>query len=159
MILHHPGLVRADTCESGTSLPGGSSSVEARAGSRSPHEHPAGSILYGLTAAPSGFPLTSLRSKVKLIVGKHIMGDTTVFEFTVNQTPIKTSHEKLSAGDIIRLAIKHGAGGISGKAEDYVLQSLEPEQEFKSDDIVDLLEYKEFITEKSGPTPVAEIKS
>ena len=84
------------------------------------------------------------------------MTDKTIYEFTVNTTLIKTPHEKLSAGDIIRLAIKQGAGGISGKPEDYVLQSLDPDRDFKSDDIVDLLEYKEFITEKSGPTPVAE---
>ena len=84
------------------------------------------------------------------------MDDKTVYEFTVNETLIKTPHEKLSAGDIIRLAIKQGATGVSGKPEDYVLQSLNPDRDFKSDDIVDLLEYKEFITEKSGPTPVAE---
>ena len=84
------------------------------------------------------------------------MDDKTVYEFTVNETLIKTPHEKLSAEDIIRLAIKQGATGVSGKPEDYVLQSLNPDQDFKSDDIVDLLEYKEFITEKTGPTPVAE---
>ena len=84
------------------------------------------------------------------------MDDKTLYEVTVNKTLIKTPHEKLSAGDIIRLAITQGAGGISGKPEDYVLQSLDPDREFKSDDVVDLLEYKEFITEKSGRTPVAE---
>ena len=84
------------------------------------------------------------------------MNDKIVYEFTVNTTLIKTPHEKLSAGDIIRLAITHGAGGISGQPEDYVIQSLDPDREFKSDDIVNLLEYKEFITEKSGRTPVAE---
>ena len=84
------------------------------------------------------------------------MDDKTIYEFTVNETLTKTPHEKISAGDIIRLAIEEGAGGISGKPEDYVLQSLDPEREFKPDDIVDLREYKEFITEKSGPTPVAE---
>ena len=86
------------------------------------------------------------------------MNDKTVYEFTVNKTLIKTPHEKLSAGDIIRLAIKQGAASVSGKPEDYVLQSLDPDREFKSDDIVDLLEYKEFITEKSGRTPVAETR-
>ena len=84
------------------------------------------------------------------------MDDKNLYEFTVNETLIKTHHEKLSAGDIIRLAIKQGASGVSGKPEDYVLQSLDPEREFKFDDIVNLLEYKKFITEKSGPTPVAE---
>ena len=86
------------------------------------------------------------------------MDDKTVYEFTVNKALIKTPHEKLSAGDIIRLAIAQGAGGISGKPENYVLQSLDPDREFKSDDIVDLLEFKEFITEKSGPTPVAKTR-
>ena len=76
------------------------------------------------------------------------------FEFVVNGTLIKTTHEKLTAIDIIRLAIEHGA--VSGKPEDYLLESVEPPREFKSDDIVDLLEYKEFITERSGPTPVAK---
>ena len=84
------------------------------------------------------------------------MDDKNLYEFTVNETLIKTHHEKLSAGDIIRLAIKQGASGVSGKPEDYVLQSLDPDREFKFDDIVNLLEYKKFITEKSGPTPVAE---
>ena len=86
------------------------------------------------------------------------MSDTTIYEVTVNGTLIKTPHEKLSAGDIIRLAIKQGAGGISGQPEGYVLQALNPDREFKLDDIVNLLEYKEFITEKSGPTPVAEAR-
>ena len=86
------------------------------------------------------------------------MDNATHYEFTVNKTLIKTSHEKLAAGDIIRLAINQGAGGISGKPEDYVLQSLDPDREFKFDDIVNLLEYKEFLTEKSGRTPVAEIR-
>ena len=84
------------------------------------------------------------------------MDDKNLYEFTVNETLIKTHHEKLSAGDIIRLAIKQGASGVSGKPEDYVLQSLDPDREFKFDDTVNLLEYKKFITEKSGPTPVAE---
>lgn len=84
------------------------------------------------------------------------MDNKTIYEFTVNETLIKALHEKLSAGDIIRLAIKQGANGVSAKPEDYVLQSLDPDREFKSDDIVDLKEYKEFITEKSGRTPVAE---
>ncbi len=86
------------------------------------------------------------------------MDSKAIYEFVVNGTLIKAFHEKLSAGDIVRLAIKQGAGGISGKPEDYVLQSLNPDREFKSDDIVDLTEYKEFITEKSGRTPVAETR-
>ena len=84
------------------------------------------------------------------------MNDNTVYEFTVNGTLIKTPHEKLSAIDIILLASKQGASGVTGNPEEYVLHSLTPDREFKSDDIVDLLEYKEFITEKSGRTPVAE---
>ena len=78
--------------------------------------------------------------------------DTTV-EFTVNGTLIKTTDEKLIASDIISLAIKNGA--ISGKPEEYVLESVDSDREFKPDDIVDLREFKNFITEKTGPTPVA----
>lgn len=81
------------------------------------------------------------------------MADQTTYEFTVNGTLIKTTHEKLTAADIIRLAIEDGAA--TGKPEDYVLVSLDPDRQFKSDETVDLLEYKEFVTEKSGPTPVA----
>lgn len=82
------------------------------------------------------------------------MNANTVFEFIVNGTTMKTTREKLTAFDIIRLAIQHGA--VSGKPEDYVLESIYPEREFKPDDYVDLQKYKEFVTEKSGPTPVAE---
>ena len=78
-----------------------------------------------------------------------------VCEFTVNGTVIKTSHEKLTAGDITRLAFAEGAKGVSGEPGDYVLQSLSPDHDFKPDDIVDLLECKEFVTEKSGSTPMA----
>ena len=81
------------------------------------------------------------------------MNNETIFEFTVNNTLIKSRHEKLAAADIVRLAIKHGAA--AGKPDDYVLVSLDPDRQFKSDDIVDLLEYKKFVTEKSGSTPVA----
>lgn len=77
----------------------------------------------------------------------------TVYSFTVNGTEIKTPHEKLTAGDILRLAITNGA--ISGKPDDYILESHDPERQFKADDTVDLAEFKDFITEKSGPTPVA----
>ena len=76
-----------------------------------------------------------------------------VYSFTVNGVEIKTPHEKLTAGDILRLAI--GNGAISGKAEDYILESHEPERQFKADDVVDLTEFNDFITEKTGPTPVA----
>ena len=82
------------------------------------------------------------------------MSKDAIFEFTVNGTLIKTTHEKLAAIEIIRLAVEHGA--IPGPADAYVLESLDPPREFKAHDTVDLLEYKEFVTEKSGPTPVAE---
>ena len=81
------------------------------------------------------------------------MADQTIYEFTVNGTLLKTSHEKLLAADIIRIAIEHGAA--TDKPDDYVLVSLDPDRQFKADEIVDLLEYKEFVTEKSGSTPVA----
>ena len=80
-----------------------------------------------------------------------------IYSFTVNGTEIKTQHEKLTAGDILRLAIQQGA--IPGKPEDYILESHEPERQFKADDVVDLTEYKDFITEKSGSTPVARTVS
>ena len=82
------------------------------------------------------------------------MGQDTIFEFTVNGELIKTTEEKLIASDIINLAIKNGA--ISGKPEDYVLEAVDSDREFKPDDIVDLSEFKEFITEKTGATPVAD---
>ena len=81
------------------------------------------------------------------------MDDKTVYEFTVNGKLIKTEHEKLTAADIIRLAIAHGA--ITGNPEDYVLAALDRDNPFKADETVDLLEYKAFVTEKSGSTPVA----
>lgn len=82
------------------------------------------------------------------------METTTVFEFIVNGTTIKTTHEKLTALEIIGLAIKHG--GLPGKADDYALELTNHERGFKPDDIVDLREYKDFVTEKSGSTPVAK---
>ena len=85
------------------------------------------------------------------------MAEDMTFEFTVNGALIKTSDEKLAANDIINLAIENGA--ISGKPEDYVLESVDSEREFKGDDIVDLLEYKNFITEMTGSTPVANFLS
>ena len=81
------------------------------------------------------------------------MADEIIYEFTVNGITIKTPHEKLAAGDIINLAIVHEA--IAGTPQGYILESLNPEREFKPDDIVDLLEYKAFTAVKSGPTPVA----
>ena len=81
--------------------------------------------------------------------------DEMVYSFTVNGTAIKTPHEKLTAADILRLAINHGA--ISGKPEDYILEDRETEREFKADDVVDFTEFKDFITEKSGATPVAGV--
>ena len=79
------------------------------------------------------------------------------YTFTVNGQEIKTPHEKLAAQDILQLAIN--AGAITGKPDDYVLESHEPSHQFKADDIVDLTQYKDFITEKSGSTPVAEQSS
>ena len=81
------------------------------------------------------------------------MAQDTIFEFTVNGTLIKTTDDKLIASDIINLAISNGA--ISGKPEDYILEAVDSEREFKSDDIVDLREFKRFITERTGSTPVA----
>ena len=81
------------------------------------------------------------------------MADQAPYEFTINGTLIKTPHEKLTAADVIRLAIEHGAA--TGNPDDYVLVSLDSHRQFKAGDIVDLLEDKAFVTEKSGSTPVA----
>lgn len=74
-------------------------------------------------------------------------------DITVNGVGIKVDHEKVLASDLLALAVKHGA--ISGSPDEYVLLSKEPEHEFKANDWVALLEYKEFYTERSTPTPVA----
>lgn len=78
----------------------------------------------------------------------------TQFTIEVNGVEIKVSYEKLVAADVLKLAAEHGA--ISGKPDNYILESEEPEREFKNDDWVDFHQYKEFITERSGPTPIAE---
>ena len=75
------------------------------------------------------------------------------FTVVVNGKEIKLTHEKLVAADLLKLAAQHGA--FSGKPEEYILISDEPEHEFKSDDWVDFREYKEFTAERSSPTPIA----
>ena len=84
------------------------------------------------------------------------MNEQTEDQFTieVNGRQIKVNHEKLVASDVLKLAADHGA--FSGKPGEYVLQSEEPEREFKNDDWVDFREYKVFIAERSARTPVAE---
>ena len=76
------------------------------------------------------------------------------FTIKVNGIQIKVNHEKLVAADILKLAADHGA--ISGKPDEYVLESDDPKHEFKNDDWVDFYEYKVFTAERSGATPVAE---
>ena len=85
------------------------------------------------------------------------MNEQTENQFTieVNGKQIKVNHEKLVASDVLKLAAEHGA--FSGKPDEYVLQSEEPEHEFKNDDWVDFREYKVFIAERSAPTPIAEV--
>ena len=78
------------------------------------------------------------------------------FEFTVNGTAIKTEHEKLIASDILGLAER--AGAIPNKPENYRLESSDHEHPFKSDDWVDLREYKDFITVPISATDVAKIE-
>ena len=78
----------------------------------------------------------------------------TQFTIEVNGVDIKVSYEKLVAADVLKLAAEHGA--ISGKPDSYILESEEPEREFKNDDWIDFHEYKEFTAERSGPTPIAE---
>lgn len=76
-----------------------------------------------------------------------------IFEIEVNGVQIKVSVDKLVALDILKLAAEYKA--IGTKPENYVLSSGDPLKSFKHDEWVDLLEYKEFIAEISGPTPVA----
>ena len=76
-----------------------------------------------------------------------------LFTFTVNGTELKTEHEKLVAFDILQVAEREGA--IPNKAENYRLETVDSEHVFKSDDWVDLREYKEFITVPESKTDVA----
>ena len=84
------------------------------------------------------------------------MADQSSEQFTieVNGVEIKVGHEKLVAGDVLRLA--SGRGAFSGKPDEYVLEADEPKHEFKNDEWVDFQEYKIFTAERSAPTPVAE---
>lgn len=77
------------------------------------------------------------------------------FSFTVNDTELETQHEKLVAADILQLAEQ--AGAIPNKPELYFLETADEKHQFKNDDWVDLLEYKEFITVPTGKTDVAVI--
>ena len=83
--------------------------------------------------------------------------DNAIYSFKVNGTEIKTRFDKLTAGDMLTLAISNEA--IAGKSEDYILESIDPQRTFKADDVVDLSEYKLFLAEKTGPTPVAGVHS
>ena len=76
-----------------------------------------------------------------------------IFTFTVNGAEIKTEHEKLVAADILKLAEREGA--IPNKSENYILESIDEEHRFKSDDWVDFREYKEFLTVPTSKTDVA----
>ena len=77
------------------------------------------------------------------------------FSFTVNDTELKTQHEKLIAADILELAKQ--AGAIPNNPEFYFLETADEKHRFKNDDWVDLREYKEFITVPTGKTDVAVI--
>ena len=81
---------------------------------------------------------------------------TDTFTFTVNDTEIKTVHEKLIAADILKLAEREGA--IPNKPEDYLLETADEKHLFKNEDWVDFQEYKEFITVPTGKTDVAVIE-
>ena len=78
------------------------------------------------------------------------------FSFSVNGTEIKTQHEKLIAADILALAEKVGA--IPNKPETYFLETADEKHQFKNEDWVNLLEYKDFITVPTGKTDVAANK-
>ena len=78
---------------------------------------------------------------------------TVTFTFTVNDTDIKTQHEKLVAADILKLAAQEGA--IPNKPEGYILETADESHQFKNDDWVNLQEYKNFITVPNSKTDVA----
>ena len=77
------------------------------------------------------------------------------FAFTVNDSEIKTNHEKLIAADILQLAYE--AGAIPNKPETYYLETADEKHRFKNEDWVSFLEYKDFITVPTGKTDVAAI--
>ena len=77
------------------------------------------------------------------------------FSFTVNDTEIKTQHEKLIAADILKLAEQ--AGAIPNPPETYFLETADETHRFKNEDWVNLQEYKAFITVPTGKTDVAAI--
>lgn len=73
------------------------------------------------------------------------------FTFKVNGVQIETSHEKLIALDILKLAKEKGA--IPGKPEEYVLQG--DKGQYKADDWVNLNEDNVLITIPNKSTQVA----
>ena len=74
--------------------------------------------------------------------------------YQVNGRELKSSQQKLTAGDILEQAEKVGA--IPGKPQDYDLKSLIlDDRVYKWDEEVDLSKDNEFITLPNGPTPVA----
>ncbi|MYJ94802.1 MAG: hypothetical protein F4053_04190 [Proteobacteria bacterium] len=75
------------------------------------------------------------------------------FSFTVNDTEIRTQHDKLIAADILKLAEE--AGAFPNKSEDYFLETADEKHRFKNEDWVNFHEYKEFITVPTGKTDVA----
>ena len=75
------------------------------------------------------------------------------FLIEVNGIEIKVNYEKLVAADVLKLAAEHNA--IKGNPDEFILESNDPEHEFKNDDWVNFHEYKDFIAEKSAPTPIA----
>lgn len=73
------------------------------------------------------------------------------FELKVNGIQIRTSHQTLTAGAILILALEHHA--IVGKPEDYLLQGTK--RTYGPDEVVDLLQDDQFIAVPNKPTPVA----
>ena len=82
------------------------------------------------------------------------MTNEATFKFTVNEMQFESEYEKVTGLDILEMAAEGEA--IVGKPEDYILQSLDvDDQQYKPDDPVDLSVDPQFITLPSGPTPVA----
>lgn len=82
------------------------------------------------------------------------MTNEATFKFTVNEMQFESEYEKVTGLDILEMAAEGEV--IVGKPEDYVLQSLDADDQlYKPDDPVDLSVDPQFITLPSGPTPVA----
>ena len=76
------------------------------------------------------------------------------YDLKVNGIQIHTTHQALTAGAILILALEHHA--IVGKPEEYLLQGTK--RTYGPDEVVNLLEDDQFIAIPNKPTPVASLQ-